>query len=211
MWKFAPLALAATIVTAGTAPQAHAGHQEAALVESWYQRYLGRCADAPSLHAYAAQICRGTPAFEVEAQILGSDEYYHRNGCDVHLFIRALYRDVLGAGTYQNDIEEWCRRLRRMDNRTELARRFIIETRGRAPVAAVSNYAPVAQPVYVQQPVVQQPVIVQQPEYVNPPVTVVQPAPILVAPPHHHHHHRPGYYAPAPIRPGVSVNVRFPL
>jgi len=206
MLKLAALPVTAALVVLSAATSAHANHQEAIQVESWYQRYLGRCADAPSMQAYVGQLCRGRPGFEIEAELLGSEEYYHRNGCDVHLFIRALFRDVLGRGTNSDELEDWCRRLRRMDSRAELARRFIIETRGRAPVPVVANYAPVVAPqtVYVAP---QPTVVVRQPVYVSPPVTFVQPAPVFVP---HHHHHRPAYYGPA-VRSGLSVNVRVPF
>lgn len=202
MWKCISLTATVTALTFFAAPEVRANPQEASLVESWYRRYLGRCADAPSLNAYVSQLCRGRPAFEIEAELLGSSEYYHRNGCDDHMFIRALYRDVLGAGCYADDLQQWCRRLHRFGSREELARRFLIELRGRNPqIAPVATYVPSYSPV---QPAL--PTYAPSPVYVPVPVTAMPPAPVFVAPVHRHH---PGYFAPVP--PGVSVSVRFPL
>lgn len=67
-----------------------------ALIDSWYHRYLRRHADPAGLHDHSRALRRGTPADVVEASILSSEEYYHRNGCTPEGFVAALYRDVLG-------------------------------------------------------------------------------------------------------------------
>src|SRR4051812_30022536 len=62
-----------------------------ALVQSWYQRFLGRAPD-PGSDAWIQQLQQGNPPEAVLAGILSSDEYYQRSGNNPQSYIMALYR-----------------------------------------------------------------------------------------------------------------------
>jgi len=91
--------VAATAISVTAAPafaQFYQADPQVALVDSWYQRYLGRNAEPAGIanHVWAL---RQNSVDVVEAGILASDEYYHRNGCNEAAFVTAVYRDVFGG------------------------------------------------------------------------------------------------------------------
>ena len=99
--RYAIAPLAAALITVGLAggradaqytyrPQV--AQDDAAVVTSWYQRYLGREPDQTGLYMWVNQLRRGAP---VEASILGSDEYFERHGNTPESFVTGLYVEVL--------------------------------------------------------------------------------------------------------------------
>ena len=178
--------IAATLgLGAGTA-NAQVVSSERAVVESFYVRYLGRVADPVGLSDQVRALCDGTPARVVEASILASPEYYHRNGSTPEGFVVGLYRDVLG--TVPNAIDRSI-----MTQRTIATGRNAVATQVLAlrPVPAVTVYSP---PPVVATPA---PVVVAPA-----PVRVV--TPVYVPAPVYRPHHYPYYPAP-----GVLIRVRF--
>lgn len=99
--------LAAVIVTMGITPALACPPSTAApLVESWYQRYLGRCAEPAGLQGWVCVIQRNGP-LAAEAGILSSDEYFLRNGCTPEGFVTGLYVDVLGRVPAAFEVKSW--------------------------------------------------------------------------------------------------------
>jgi hypothetical protein len=61
----------------------------------------------------------------VLSHILGSDEYYHRNGCCPAGFIKGLYKDRLGRCASPCEVQSWLKELRCCRSRQELALKFL--------------------------------------------------------------------------------------
>src|SRR5262245_38673024 len=102
--------LAAALALGGLASQAQAGpfHARAVdVVDGWCRQYLGRCADPGGLRGWAEQLRCGKSPDDVLSCILGSDEYYHRNGCCAAGFIKGLYKDHLGRCASTCEVESW--------------------------------------------------------------------------------------------------------
>lgn len=140
------------------------------LVDSWYHRYLGRHVDPAGRHDHVQALRHGTPVDVVEAAILSSHEYYHRNGCTPEGYVAALYRDVLGrrASLAEFNQEVNCV-IRHGCNAVALHL-----LRERAVVAATPVVVARPAPLIVTQPTVAQPVVV---------APIFRPAPAVVAPP----------------------------
>jgi hypothetical protein len=159
--------LTVTVLTVDAAPVfAHSRYD--ALIDSWYHRYLRRHADATGLHDHARALRHGTPIEVVEASILASHEYYHRNGCTPEGFVAALYRDVLGRRASGHEF-------RRMvdcvlsHGRQAAAMRVLNERDLSVAPVVVASPAP---PVVYTPPVVTRPVVVvpahRPPVYASP-------------------------------------------
>jgi hypothetical protein len=121
---------AATFLTLGlTAGASRAcSPEEAALIQTFYQQYLHRSADACGLRAWAKQLrCDGVEA--VQAGILSSDEYYCAHGRCPDGFVRGLYEDVLGRQACAREVHEWVCRLQRCGCRGRLAADFVVAAR----------------------------------------------------------------------------------
>jgi uncharacterized secreted protein with C-terminal beta-propeller domain len=65
------------------------------LVQSLYAGLLGRVADPSGLDTFVGLLGRGGTAEQVEAAILGSDEYFAHAGGTNAAFLNAVYHDVL--------------------------------------------------------------------------------------------------------------------
>ncbi|CAN5307131.1 hypothetical protein BH10PLA2_BH10PLA2_17080 [soil metagenome] len=102
----------------------HSG--EAEIVQGWYQKYLKRNADPPSLYQFASQLRQGVPQVEIQGTILGSEEYFNRYGRRSDDFIRGLYADALDRRAGNPETRVWVQRLREVNgDRSELAKRFL--------------------------------------------------------------------------------------
>jgi hypothetical protein len=66
------------------------------LVKGWYQKYLGRAADAAGRAASAAALAAGATDEQVIAALVGSDEYFARHRSTNLGFLQAAYSDILG-------------------------------------------------------------------------------------------------------------------
>jgi len=93
------------------------------LVASWYERYLGREPDAIGLRQWVDQLYVGT---NVQAGILGSDEYYIRHGSTPEGFVTGLYVDVLNRQPRWDEVQTWLNRLQQQGyNRPAMAADFL--------------------------------------------------------------------------------------
>jgi len=138
------LKLMSVVLIAAVAPMAQAYDQnQASLVDSWYVRYLGRHGEPAGIADHSEKLCVGVPADVVEAGILVSDEYYHRNGCNDALFIAAMYRDVAGINASPHQVNRGVHILRQFGDRQMFVVEFLRTVRGSnvAP-AAVQSYRP---------------------------------------------------------------------
>jgi hypothetical protein len=61
-----------------------------------YREFLGRSPDAAGLAAHAGALQRGVSTERVDASILGSNEYFARQGLGNIPYVQARYLDVLG-------------------------------------------------------------------------------------------------------------------
>lgn len=109
---FAPFALASTLPAAAQPGRfAPGGARDAAFtVRGWYQRYLGREPDAHAL-GWIQALRQGQDPTTVLSNIVGSDEYYNRNGGTPQGFVRGLYRDLVGRPPSPREEGYWVRQV----------------------------------------------------------------------------------------------------
>jgi hypothetical protein len=84
-----------------------------ALVESWYQIYLRRPADPAGLTDYVNRLRRGAGQLEVQASILGSEEYFRLHGSRPRAWVAGLYADVLDRSPSPREVQNWIQSLNR--------------------------------------------------------------------------------------------------
>ena len=90
-----------------------------------YREYLGRTPDAAGLAAHASAVERGVSPEWVDASILGSNEYFGRQGSGNIPYVQALYRDVLGREADSAGLEAHVAALARGATRTDVAHAFL--------------------------------------------------------------------------------------
>lgn len=149
----AGLLLTATLIglgNTGTA-EAHGGCRHTQLVASFYHDYLGRAPDACGLNGWVVQLRHGMSPLEVEACILGSEEYYCRHGHCPRRFVTALYYEVLGRRPCREEVESLAASLHRCGCRKTLAYE-VLRLRGRPLAVAPVEPVYVPRPVYVERP-----------------------------------------------------------
>src|SRR5262249_33274041 len=67
----------------------------AIVVQGLYGSLLSRPVDPAGLSSWVAFLGRGGTSEGLQAMLLGSDEYFRRNGSNNTALVQALYRDVL--------------------------------------------------------------------------------------------------------------------
>jgi hypothetical protein len=96
------------------------------LIDSWFRQYLGRSVDPGGLSSRLALLRRGADPGDIEADIIGSDEYWRRHGGNVVGFVRGLYADVLGREPNRAEVRNWQDRFAvNRGNRSAVAREFL--------------------------------------------------------------------------------------
>jgi hypothetical protein len=90
-----------------------------------YREFLGRSADSAGLAAHASALELGVSPERVDASILGSNEYFARQGSGNIPYVQALYRDVLGREADSAGLEAHVAALARGATRTEVAHAFL--------------------------------------------------------------------------------------
>jgi len=101
------------------------------LVDSWYQRYLGRSADRTGLTTYVGMLARGVSAEYVQAAILASDEFWRNAGGTLSDWIVGLYKAVLNRGASRYEVGIWTRQFNAVRrDRLRLAQDFLKEAQG---------------------------------------------------------------------------------
>jgi hypothetical protein len=130
LWVWAWMGLAASIAWGLAAPAfgqiQWSNDRNYGQVRQWYGDYLGRDPQSDEARQWLDQMRRGENAADVQASLLGSDEYYERLGNDPRAYVEGLYRNVGSSQAADRDIDQWADRLRSLRNdRTALAREFI--------------------------------------------------------------------------------------
>jgi hypothetical protein len=96
------------------------------MVEAWYLQFLRRSPDAAGLAAHVAILQSGADPGDVQAAIIGSDEYWRRQGSTARGFVRGLYIDVLGRPAGPSEVASWLNRFNvNRGDRTQVAREFL--------------------------------------------------------------------------------------
>jgi hypothetical protein len=97
-----------------------------ALVESWYLLYLRRPADPTGLTDKVNRLRRGTGHLEVQAAILGSEEYFRLHGSRPRAWVAGLYADVLDRSPSPREVQNWIQSLsRNRGSRERTAAQFL--------------------------------------------------------------------------------------
>jgi len=110
----------------------HSPEYTGRLATESYQWYLDREPDPAGLAAHAGALRRGVSQERVDAAILGSEEYFARQGSENTQFVRGLYRDVLEREADTPGLEAHQAALAGGATRTEVAYGFLTSVeRGR--------------------------------------------------------------------------------
>jgi hypothetical protein len=124
------------------------------LVQTWYQRFLHRSPTADEIANWVGMLVGATDE-QVEAGILGSDEYYNTRGGGTNAgFVDALYHDILGRAPTDAEARQWdaafgagatrnqaaLQILKSIEARTLLINSWFQTFLGRAPTAVELNF-----------------------------------------------------------------------
>jgi hypothetical protein len=104
------LAAAGLLVLSVAPVEAQVYGDNNSLVNSWYQTYLGRAPDAGAA-TWVTQLNQGTPADQVLAQIIGSDEFYQQCGSTPQGFITRVFSFTLQRAPTPAELDYWVRRM----------------------------------------------------------------------------------------------------
>ena len=116
----------ATPANALTISPSAASSREAEMVRGWYRDYLGREV-GPELSAWVELLRGGMPATDVQATILGSDEFYFQRGRDPETFVRETLQAVTWSEPSYSDLRRWTGRLSQLrDDRFALVREILL-------------------------------------------------------------------------------------
>jgi len=95
---------------------------ESDVVKNLYQKVLRRDADQNGLSFFTNVLAHGGSAEQVEAQLLGSAEYFSTRGGGTNAgFLGALYQDVLHRAIEANGLQTWMQALAKGASRTAVA------------------------------------------------------------------------------------------
>lgn len=110
---------------------AEAQSSRAAFVEQLYETYFGRQPYYSELDYWLDRMTRqGDSRDVVEAGIIGSPAYFQQNRYNTNLWMREVFREVLGRGPRGNELEWWRRRLSQYHgDREDWALEFLSEMR----------------------------------------------------------------------------------
>ena len=100
--------------------------REAEMVRGWYSDYLGRNV-GPELTAWVQLLRGGMAPVDVQATILGSDEYYQQQRRDPERFILDTLEGVTWEAPDQATVDRWTNRLDQLrGDRVALAREILL-------------------------------------------------------------------------------------
>ena len=100
--------------------------REAELVQGWYRDYLGRSV-GPELTAWVQLLRGGMSPIDVQATILGSDEFYQQKRRDPETFVLDTLEGVTWQAPDNATIQRWMNRLTQLrGDRVALAREILL-------------------------------------------------------------------------------------
>ena len=103
-------ALAAVLIGSNVFAQRLSSSREEELVRGWYRDYLGREV-GPELRAWVQLLQGGMPPLDVQATILGSDEFYAQKGRDPQTFVLETLQSVAWQEPTAAELRRWTDRL----------------------------------------------------------------------------------------------------
>ncbi len=95
------------------------------MVNSMYQKLLGRAAETQGLDYWTNQLMHGSDEAAVRADIAASDEFFTRAGGSNDGFLAALYQDLLGRTGDAPSMALWQSQLTGGASRSEIAQSFV--------------------------------------------------------------------------------------
>lgn len=115
---------------------------EANTIRGWYRDYLGRDA-GQDLNALVNLLRGGMAPTDLQATILGSDEFYSQKGRDPQTFIRDTLQAVTWTEPSYTDLQRWTDRLNQLrGDRFALAREILMSNnQGQPAVNSVGDVA----------------------------------------------------------------------
>src|SRR5262245_48648487 len=135
LWIVAGLAgnvhgqLSRPALTAGARDSSNRDEQ---LIRSWYRDYLGREV-GPELKAWVELLRGGMSPLDVQATILGSDEFYNEKGRNTQTFVIETLQSTTWEEPSTAELRRWTDRLRVLrGDRFELAREILLSYEGDA-------------------------------------------------------------------------------
>lgn len=139
-----PTSLAAQIVTARPAPRftpspalaTNTRSADSNLIRGWYRDYLGRD-PGTELNSWTELLRGGMSQTDVQASILGSDEFYRQRGRDPQSLVRETLQAITWSEPTPTEVQRWTDRLAQLrgDN-FALAREILLAN---APASAPAN------------------------------------------------------------------------
>lgn len=101
---------------------------EANSIRGWYRDYLGRDVGS-DLTALSNLLRGGMSTTDLQATILGSDEFYSQKGRDPQTFVRETLQAVTWSEPSYADVQRWTARLAQLRNdRFALAREILLDS-----------------------------------------------------------------------------------
>ncbi len=114
---------------------------EANSVRNWYRDYLGRDV-GQDLPALVGLLRGGMSPTDLQATILGSDEFYSQNGRDPQAFVRDTLQAVTWSDPSYADVQRWTDRLNQLrGDRFALAREILLGSQTQSPTSQVTEVA----------------------------------------------------------------------
>ncbi len=161
MKRVLTITTAALLTLAGTAT-AQVGYRPGsapAIVQTWYQHYLGRPADQAGFDYWVPRLGSQDPQ-QTLSELLGSDEYYNRTGGTPDGLVLGLYRDVLGRtpdSLRPQDVDYWVNKMVQYGSRAAMIGEFLHDANTdifNPPAAPAPAYAapPPPAPAYAPPP-----------------------------------------------------------
>ena len=113
---------------------------EANTIRGWYRDYLGRDVgqDVPAL---ANMLRGGMSPTDLQATILGSDEFYWQNGRDPQSFVRQILQAVTWSEPSYSEVQRWTDRLNQLrGDRFAVAREILLASnQGQSPTSQLNE------------------------------------------------------------------------
>lgn len=112
---------------------------EANTIRGWYRDYLGRDV-GPDLSALVNLMRGGMSSTDLQATILGSDEFYSQKGRDPQTFVRETLQAINWSEPSYTDVQRWTDRLNQLrGDRFALAREMLVGSQPQGQMSPVTD------------------------------------------------------------------------